>query len=77
MSHNVYSDADDNTLRNLCNYLIKIDLSSTNEEIIPCNSISQVIEICSNEKRFCRVYEKPSPMSKTWKYLCDISKEVI
>ena len=77
LSHNVYSVAEDSNLKNLCNYLIKIDLSPTNEEIIPCNSISQVIEICANEKRFCRVYQKNSPMSKTWNYLCDISKEVI
>lgn len=72
MSHNVYSDDVEFTRTKLPNYLILI-----NNQVFFSDCISDVINICADEKRICSVYRLNGSMGKYWDYLCDISKGVL
>ena len=76
LSHNIYSDDYEITSTNFCKYLILIE-NEYRTEIIPCTCLSTAIEIASNEKSLCRLFERRGSMGKQWTYLCDVSRGVI
>lgn len=78
MSHNIYNDDEEITSSNLCKYLLIIEnfenIPDKNcTEIVPCTCITRAIEIATNTKRFCTLFERRGSLGKHWKYLCDIS----
>lgn len=78
MSHNIYNENKEITLKKLPNYLIFIENPETgNPEIIPCENITKAIKIASEEKAICSLFEINASIGKFWRHLCDISKGVI
>lgn len=77
LTDNVYYVAQNITSKNLCNYLILIENDGLISEIIPVDTIQKVLDICTFEKKLCRVFVKNGTLGKNWRYLCDISKGVI
>lgn len=78
MSHNVYTEDNENLLRKLPNYLIKIDkhsntLGGVTEEIIPCDNLTTAIRIAREEKLICTLYETITSKGRSAEYMIDLS----
>ena len=76
LSHNIYSEDSEITSTLFAKYLILVE-NERRTEIIPCTCLTTAIEIASNEKSLCRLFERIGSMGKHWSYKCDISKGVI
>lgn len=76
MSHNVYCEDLKSKLTNMCKYLVLVE-NELHQEVIPCTCLTDAIKFAENENSICRIYERLGSMSKTWTYLCDVSKGVI
>lgn len=67
---------EDKTIK-LCNYLVLIEKLGCLDEVIPCTNFQQVLNICKNEKKLCRVFERAGSMGKHWNYVCEMSRGVV
>lgn len=74
MSHNIYSEENENTLIKLPMYLI---VNENDKTITPCQNITTAIRIASNEGSICSLFEKAGSVGKYYTHLCDVSKGVI
>lgn len=80
MSHNVSNEYNEETLNNLCKFLLLQEnyINGTKAtEIIPCTCLSQAFEIAKFSNKICTLFERKGSMGKYWQYLCDISIDVI
>ena len=76
MSHNIYYEEAEVASTSFNKYLILIENENITE-IIPCTCLTTAIEIASNYKSLCRLFERKGSMGKHWSYLCDVSRGVI
>ena len=76
LSHNICYEENETASTCFNKYLILIENENITE-IIPCTCLSTAIEIASNYKSLCRIFQRRGSMGKQWTYLCDVSRGVI